>query len=211
MFWNVIDKNRQSVLGKLVDSPPVENSYLVGGTALALMIGHRESIDFDWFTPEPFTPDQIDSNLSIKGDLLISEAKKNTFHGIFNGVQITWLHYPHPLIEPLVENENPFFKMASLHDIGAMKIIAASQRGAKKDFIDLYMIEQSGLTIASIIKNLPKKFPDTSINYYHIIKSLVYFDDAEQEPMPRMLLELEWNTIKDFFIQIQKPLLDSLK
>ncbi len=98
--------------------------------------------------------------------------------------------------------------MASLHDIAAMKLIAASQRGSKKDFIDLYMIEQNGLTLASIIKSLPEKYPNTSINYYHIIKSLVYFDDAELEPMPRMLVELEWGTTKDFFVQKQKSLLE---
>jgi len=137
LFWNVIDQTRQSVLKQILESDPVPNCYLAGGTALALLIGHRESIDFDWFAPAPFNPEQIESSLSQLGQLMITEAKPNTFHGIFNGVQVTWLHYPRPLLNDLIVSaEMPQFKMASLLDIGVMKLIAASQRGAKKDFID---------------------------------------------------------------------------
>lgn len=105
---------------------------------MAFILGHRESIDFNWFTPTPFTLEQIESKLTPLGQLMITEPKPNTFHGIFNGVQVTWLYYPRPLLDPLVTSSDiANFKMASLLDIGTMKVIAASQRGAKKDFIDL--------------------------------------------------------------------------
>ncbi|MBY9078745.1 nucleotidyl transferase AbiEii/AbiGii toxin family protein [Paenibacillus sp. HN-1] len=209
MFWNVIDPTRQSVLKQILESDPVPGSYLAGGTALALLLGHRESIDFDWFTPNPFSPGQIESSLSPRGQLMISEAKPNTFHGVFNGVQVTWLHYPRPLLDELfVLIDLPQFKMASLLDIGVMKLIAASQRGAKKDFIDLYTLEQHGVPVTSLISRLADKFPGSSVNYYHIVKSLVFFEDADMEPMPRMLHSIEWGTIKDYFIRLQKPLLD---
>lgn len=209
MFWNVIDQTRQSVLKQILEADPVPENYLAGGTALALLLGHRESIDFDWFTPIPFSPEQIDSSLSSRGQLMISEAKPNTFHGIFNGVQVTWLYYPRPLLDDLiVSTEMPQLKMASLQDIGVMKLIAASQRGAKKDFIDLYALEQHGVSVTSLISRLADKFSGSSINYYHIVKSLVFFEDAEVEPMPRMLHSMEWNVIKDYFIRLQKPLLD---
>lgn len=212
MFWNVIDQNRQSVLKRILETPPVENFYLAGGTALALLLGHRESIDFDWFTKDPFTSSQIEMNLSQIGHLVITEAKPNTFHGLLDGVQVTWLYYPRPLLEPIIASTEMFnLQIASIEDIGTMKLIAASQRGAKKDFIDLYMIEQSGVSLTSLIKRLPDKFPNSSINFYHIIKSLVFFEDAEQEPMPRMLQTLEWNTVKTHFVQIQKQLLDSIE
>ena len=166
MFWNVIDSTRKSVLRHILESPPIENFYLAGGTALALLLGHRESIDFDWFTPDPFASEQIETNLSRIGDLMVTEAKKNTFHGLLDGVQVTWLRYPRPLLEPLiVTSEMDHLRIASLEDIGTMKLIAASQRGARKDFIDLYMIEQSGVSLTSLIKRLPEKFPNTSINY----------------------------------------------
>jgi len=133
LFWNVIDQTRQSVLKQILESDPVPGSYLAGGTALALLLGHRESIDFDWFTPQSFFPGQIEGSLSPRGQLMISEAKPNTFHGIFDGVQVTWLYYPRPLLDDLIVSDvMPQFKMASLLDIGVMKLIAASQRGANQ-------------------------------------------------------------------------------
>lgn len=165
MFWNVIDQTRQSVLKQVLESDPVPDSYLAGGTALALLLGHRESIDFDWFTPTSFSPEQIESILSPIGQLMISEAKSNTFHGIFNGVQVTWLYYPRPLLDNLIVSDDlPLFKMASLFDIGVMKLIAASQRGAKKDFIDLYALEQHGIPVTSLISRLSDKFPGSSVS-----------------------------------------------
>ncbi|WP_049827320.1 hypothetical protein [Paenibacillus maysiensis] len=138
MFWVVIDPTRQSVLKQILESDAVPGSYLAGGTAL--LLGHRESIDFDWFTPNPFSPEQIESSLSPRGQLMISETKPNTFHGIFNGVQVTWLHYPRPLLDDLIVLiDLPQFKMASLLDIGVMKLIAASQQGAKKKTLLTYI------------------------------------------------------------------------
>ncbi len=91
-----------------------------------------------------------------------------------------------------------------------MKLVAASQIGAKKDFIDLYVIEKSGLPISSLLELLRIKFPEKTINFYHIVKSLVFFDDAELEPMPRMLHEIDWNGVKEFFINNQKELLRAI-
>jgi hypothetical protein len=196
-------------LNHILESEPVPDCYLAGGTALALLLGHRESIDFDWFTPTPFTPEQIEGGLSSRGQLMITEAKPNTFHGIFNGVQVTWLYYPRPLLDPLVvPADMPNLKISSLLDIGLMKLIAASQRGAKKDFIDLYALEQHGISVSFLISRLSDKYPGSSINYYHIVKSLVFFEDADQEPMPRMLKSIVWNEVKEHFIRLQKPLLD---
>jgi hypothetical protein len=210
MFWNVIDQNRQSVLRRIVSSPPVANCYLAGGTALALLLGHRESIDFDWFTPESFETEQVEAILSGIGNLVVTETKKNTFHGILEGVRVTWLHYPYPLLEESATTEFPGLKLASITDIGTMKLIAASQRGAKKDFVDLYAISQSGVTLDYLIGRLSEKFQSASINYYHIVKSLTYFEDAELEPMPRMFHTVEWADIKQFFYKVQKPMLDSI-
>ncbi len=127
MFWNVIDHARQSVLKQILESPPVPDCYLAGGTALALLLGHRESIDFDWFTSDHFSPDQIENTLAGQGNLLVTEAKPGTFHGIFEGVQVTWLHYASPLLESVITSiEIPGLRIASLTDIGTMKLIAAS-------------------------------------------------------------------------------------
>lgn len=100
----------------------------------------------------------------------------------------------------IVSDDMPQFKMASLLDIGVMKLIAASQRGAKKDFIDLYALEQHSVSIALLISLLVDKFSGSSINYYHIVKSLVFFEDAEMEPTQSRSVEMRMLSILASFM-----------
>lgn len=81
MFFEVIDDTRKSVLNRILTQPPIKDMYLAGGTALAFQLGHRESIDFDWFTTHEFHPEDIESSLGEMGELLVAESKRNTFHG----------------------------------------------------------------------------------------------------------------------------------
>lgn len=71
----------------------------------------------------------------------------------------------------------------------------------------MYALEQHSIPVTSLISRLADKFPGSSVNYYHIVKSLVFFEDAEQESMPRMLRSVDWDVIEDYFIRLQKPLL----
>ena len=191
--------------------PPVPGAYLAGGTAAALQVGHRESIDFDFFSPTEVQPDDISRALQASGVLLVTDIKRGTFHGLWNGVQVTWLHYPFPVIHDFVKAvDMPGFQAASLTDIALMKLVAVSQRGARKDFIDLYAIVQLGISLVDLLKLLPIKYPETQINLYHIIKSLIYFEDAEREPELRMLQPLSWESAKSFFLDVQRSLVDAL-
>jgi hypothetical protein len=208
VFWSTLDRPRQILLRKIVENTPVPNSYLAGGTGLALMFGHRESVDFDWFTPNQFDNEDLYRRLAQIGKVMITETKKGTFHGFVDDIQVTWLWYPNPLIEPLVKvKDMPGLSLASVMDIGLMKWVAVSQRGARKDFIDLYMICQKGINLESMLAFLPEKYPEAKINYYHMIKSLSYFEDAEREIMPIMKIDIDWEKIKDYFLQVQKKLL----
>ncbi|MHB1627940.1 MAG: nucleotidyl transferase AbiEii/AbiGii toxin family protein [Bacilli bacterium] len=211
MFWNVLDQHRQSVLRQLSMEPPVPDAYLAGGTAVALQIGHRESIDFDFFSPREVQPDDIIRALQSSGVLLTTDIKRGTFHGIWNDVQVTWLHYPFPVIRDCVKAADmPGFQAASLIDIALMKLIAVSQRGARKDFVDLYAIAQHDILLVDLLGLLPSKYPETQINLYHIIKSLIYFEDAEREPELRMLQPISWESVKSYFMDSQRRLLDAL-
>lgn len=210
MFLHILNEPRILLLNKLLDTPPVPGTYLVGGTALALMCGHRESIDFNWFTAVPFKGEDIKNALLTVGELRVSEIKKGIFHGFVDGIQVTWLHYPNPMLKKFVRHPNfPNLKLASILDIAVMKWVAISDRGSRKDFIDLYFICQSqkGLTMESLLPLLEKKFPGRAINYYHTIKSLSYFEDAEQEAWPVMHMPVEWEEIKEFFRLEQAKLL----
>lgn len=207
MFWSILDDHRRSVLERVVRTSLVEGCYLAGGTALALLLGHRESVDFDWFSPNPFSPQEITNSLQHMGELEVSMEREGTFHGFLDGVQVTWLYYPRPLLRPVIAANEPNFKLASLEDIGVMKLVSVSQRGAKKDFIDLYELERNGVRLSELLRLIEAKFSPSKINYYHIVKSLLYFEDAEREPMPVMLTHIDWNEVKRFFVSRQAELL----
>lgn len=209
MFLNILGEPGLHLLKQVLAAPPVPNAYLAGGTALALILGHRESVDFDWFSPAMFDVEAVEKNLSKMGQLRISETKKGTFHGFVNGIRVTWLYYPNPLLDELITSPDiPGLRLASLIDIALMKWAALSSRGSRKDFIDLYFIAQTGLELKLFLPLLANKFPDSNINYYHMIKSLAYFDDAEHEAWPIMHKTVQWEEVKVFFLQQQRLLLD---
>lgn len=207
MFLNILDEPRQLLLRKLSASLPVTDSYLAGGTALALIFGHRESIDFDWFTPSDFDPGELASRLSEVGEVRVAETRSGTFHGWVDGIQVTWLRYPNPILDEFItSDEVAGLKLASINDLSIMKWAALSDRGSIKDFIDLYKICMSGVSFDSLIPKLPLKFPKANINLYHMIKSLAYFDDAEKEVSPVMIHDISWSEVKAYFTNLQKKL-----
>ncbi len=211
LHWDTLGTERKTFLERLVENQPVKRCYLAGGTALALLIDHRESIDFDWFTPTDFDPEIVANSLSGLGRLEVTEAAKRTLHAIIDGIRITYLHYPNPLLADLIQPPDmPRLSLASLLDIGLMKWAAVSHRGSRKDFVDLYLIVTQAHTFEELSDLLPKKFPEAKINLYHMIKSLSYFVDAEREPPLIMRQLLPWDKVKEFFLQEQRRLMDHL-
>lgn len=211
MFWEVINSEEEKVLKRIVADLPVDESYLAGGTGLALLLGHRKSIDFDWFTPAEFEPAELENKLASIGTLMVLKSKAGTFHALLDQIRITWLHYPYPHIHPpLNVSQLPGLKIASLTDIGIMKWIAISQRGTKKDFIDLYFILQEGLSLDGLMTFLPEKFPQKNLNFYHLIRSLGYFEDAEKQEHLNMLKQVSWQQVKSFFTTEKNRLLEVL-
>lgn len=209
MFFNILSKPGLHFLKKISSALPVPGAYLAGGTALALILGHRESIDLDWFSPVMFNTKAVAESLSKLGQLRISEVKKGTLHCFLDDIQVTWLYYPNPLLAELqTAPEIPGLSLASLLDIAVMKWAALSSRGSRKDFIDLFFIAQTGLELKELVPLLNKKFPAANINYYHMFKSLAFFDDAEHEPWPVMHRPVQWEEIKTFFRQQQELLLN---
>ena len=122
-----------------------------------------------------------------------------TVHAILNGVQITFLHFENNLVEDKVTTEDlQGLYLASIKDIAIMKLIAISQRGTKRDFFDLYFIcNNFDITIKNILDLLDKKYDKNKINYLHIIQSLAYFEDAEDENLPKVFIDYNWETIKN--------------
>ena len=172
--------------------------YLAGGTALALQAGHRQSVDLDFFTPQKsFDEKEVEETLSSAGDWKTSSLDRGTIYGELAGAKISLIAYP-------------FFKpRASLiqvgtvsiltpADIAIMKIVAISQRGKRRDFIDLYWISKNVQPLRESVYRVDSQYSVTQ-NPNHILKSLVYFSDADDDPMPQIFFEATWDQIKNYF------------
>ncbi len=171
---------------------------LAGGTAAALHLGHRTSVDFDFFTERPFSTEQVlqkMKRLGLKPDIL--QEEKGTLTVTAGGVKISFFHYPYPFREPAADFSG--VRVAGLIDIASMKILAINQRGAKRDFVDLYFILLD-VPFAKIAENLISRFGAGRVNPVVIGKALVYFHDAETDPDPEYLgRKKDWKAVKKFF------------
>lgn len=175
--------------------------YLSGGTALSLQLGHRESEDLDFFTQEPFKPELIEQQLLVYGKLSETELSSGTLNTYLNGVKLQFLHYPYRLIEPEVIWEG--IHLSSVIDIACTKLQTVGMRGSKKDFIDIYFLLQQ-MPLETLLKYTKEKYAESDYSETHILKSLVYFDDAEVQPMPRMHQDVSWEQIKQEIITAVK-------
>lgn len=205
MYWNIIDKDRYQLLKNIMDIVAIPDFYMIGGTALSLQLGLRESFDFDFCVPIQFNNELLLEELEKIGDIKVKQNQKGTCDVIINGVQVSFFYYPNKVIKELITTpEMPKLKMASILDIAIMKIVAIGGRGAKKDFFDLYnIINKYKVTIKELAEGLIEKYGNKT-NYVNIIMGLSYFEDAEQEVLPKTFVEYNWEEIKDFFINYQK-------
>ena len=200
IFWEVLSKQQTTIL-PCFSLLKEKNFYLAGGTALALQIKHRTSLDFDFYTEEEFLPEDI-IELFRKGTREITEVQtaKGTLICRIKGMEVSLFHYPYSLLEPLVKSKN--LNLVSLKDIAAMKLIAIIQRGTKRDFFDLYfLIDKIGL--GRIIELTQKKYPP--FNAYLALQALTYFEDAEKEDFSERKIvffkPLSWDKVKEFFVE----------
>jgi len=191
----------QKVLGQLRKILHTHNFILSGGTALSLQLGHRVSVDLDLFTETPFSTEEIYREIKKAGlNPSVLQEEKGTLTTIVKKVKVSMFHYPYPFIDKKIEWKG--INIAGILDIAAMKVIAITQRGAKRDFVDLYFILQD-TPFRKVAENMVKRFGKDRINPIHIGKSIVYFTDAEVDPDPRYCREKHpsWEEIKGFFIK----------
>lgn len=205
MYWNIIDKDRYKLLKDIIETVIIPTYYMIGGTALSLQMGLRESFDFDFCVPTQFNNELLLEELGKIGEMKVKQNQSGTCDVILNGVQVSFFYYPNKIINKLViPQEMPKLKMASILDIAIMKIVAIGGRGAKKDFFDLYnIINKCKISIKELAEGLIEKCGNKT-NYVNIIMGLSYFEDAEQEILPKTFVEYNWEEIKEFFINYQK-------
>ena len=190
----VLSPEAWRLVRRLVADGCLETWTLAGGTGLALQFGHRYSEDLDFFRVEDFETEPLIERLSDVGSLSIQSRSSRTLHVVLEGLRVRFLGMQAPLVYPGTPYRG--LTIADPRDIAAMKLVAIGGRGSRKDFVDLYFFLQTGGSLESTIDLVRRRFPKVDYNEYHLLKSLVYFEDAEAEPMPSMIREATWSAIK---------------
>ena len=204
MFQQAVDAGLILLMKKLSSEKIIGgNFYLAGGTALALHYGHRKSVDLDLFSEEEFNLDEVSNQLSKMG-CMVDAASRQTLHASLEGTHLSLFHYPFPMNSPLeIISDEIKMKIASVSDIAPMKVTAISHRAEKKDFYDMYEICKHH-SMNEIRDWCFKKFNLEKTNTYHLIRSMLYFDDAEQSMEPESLNGTSWKMVKQYFADNEK-------
>jgi len=191
-------------LKKLMQVPEMRDFQLVGGTALAMQIGHRLSIDLDFFTPNiDFDAEVLFEVLQREAEAELIRRKDNWMALKLDGIKVDVLKYPYELLEPFIEEDG--IRLISKADIVSMKLSAIVGRGTKKDFFDIFFLLQE-FSISEMLELYTRKFGIA--NHFHVLKSLTYFEDAEPENDPVMLEKVTWKRVKS---RLEKVVGDYIK
>ena len=159
---------------------------------MALQIGHRVSIDLDLFTPEDYDKDMLIQALDEEFEFSIVSEENRMLISYVNQIKVDFVKMSYPILFPplLVEG----VRMLDIKDIAPMKLKAITQRGSKKDFFDLYYLLES-MPLERILELFKKKFKQYEV--FHVIKSLGYFEDAEQYADPVVFDKtVSWEKVK---------------
>lgn len=192
-----IQPNTLELLKAIAAQPEVQGTRLVGGTALALQYGHRQSIDLDFFGALPEDRDVLIDAIRRVGEEMVINRSKLIVQMVVNQVKVDFVDYSScPWIDEPVVGDG--FVLASDKDIAAMKVNAIIGRGTRKDFIDLYVLLQH-YSLAEIMDFYKQKYPDFS--EYRAILSMTYFEDAEMQDMPLMFINTPWEEMKKTIIK----------
>lgn len=177
--------------------PVFSSYYLVGGTALALQIGHRVSIDLDMFGETPPKVETLTECLTEVGSVSILQQTPKILICTVNGIKVDFVCYHYALLNQLNIIEN--VRLVSTKYIAAMKLNAIVGCGSKKDFIDLYYLLKE-YSLEQMLQFYKQKYPQGS--EFMVMKSLTYFDDADKESTPVMLENVSWTQIKSELLSV---------
>ena len=211
MNSNCLPANSKHVIKRVSKIIDGYDFILAGGTALALQLGHRISVDLDFFSSRLFETNKFFKKLCDTGSKVqIQDESKGTLYVVIDGVKLSFLYYPYPFVEKTIKWQK--IDLANILDIAGMKIIAIIQRGAKRDFVDLYFILQN-VPFWKIADNIINRYGKNRINPVSFGKGVVFFDDAETDPDPEYCSKIKpsWKEVKRFFINHVKQLVFDLQ
>jgi hypothetical protein len=192
----VLAAAQKRVLRRLGPLMTRKGFYLAGGTAIAVHLGHRRSVDFDWFTGE-----RIGDAMSLARELgdehvsfTVDQVARGTLHGTVSGVRVSFFEYRYPLLRQTTLWPEYGCLLSSLDDLACMKLSAVAQRGSRKDFVDLYALGLKHRPLAEMLRLYQRKYGIEDVA--HVLHGLVYFDDADRDRLPRTYWDADWNRVK---------------
>ena len=191
LYLETVESSTLELLKKLQRLPVLEQTWLVGGTALALQLGHRKSIDLDFFGTVDCEAEYLRESIAGIASLTILKESPHIHIYIVDGIKVDIVNYKYPWLDDVVLEQG--LRLASVSDIAAMKITAIIGRGTKKDFIDIAFLLHH-FSLEEILHFYAAKYNDSSV--FMAMKSLAYFDDAEADPMPDMFVNQSWQQVK---------------
>ncbi len=202
LHLEAITPEAQRALGFLAQQPFIRRFYLGGGTALALQLGHRISYDLDFFSWEDQlkagTRAGIVAALRKSGQAEIQTSEDVMIVATLMGVKVSFIYQHHPLLEPTLDIEG--IRLASITDIGLMKLAAINSRGRRRDFVDLYCMRDIA-PLDRLLELAPQKYYDRPSFTVIAARALCYFEDAEQDPRELVMLKrVRWNDVKRYCI-----------
>lgn len=200
---SIISLHTFQLIQQLQSLPELANFYLVGGTSLALQMGHRNSIDIDLFSQNNFTESEIGDALKGRHDFIVTVSRNNTVLGVVDKVKTDFIKHDYPFINAPITEEGITY--LSKEDISAMKLHAIIQSGKRlKDFIDIYFLLQY-FTMDQLIGFFVKKYSYS--NPLIALKAVTYFDDIDENiDPPKLLQPLPLSTIKKrILLAAQQP------
>ena len=190
LSYETVEPHTLELLKRIMAEPLFSDMRLVGGTALALQYGHRRSVDL--FGSMPQDADGMEEKLAAISELHVIKNSERIRIYSLDKIKVDFVDYSrYPWIDKPVVDGN--IRLASPRDIAAMKINAAEGWGTKKDFIDIYFLLQH-YSLSDILAFYSQKYPEYS--KFRALMSLTYFEDAENQLMPKMFNHVSWETVK---------------
>ena len=194
--YQVLDPGTLDLLIKISSNALFREYRLVGGTSLALQFGHRKSIDLDFFGDILIDETDMIQTLTAFGTVRQTVKSPRIQSFFVNDIKLDIVHYPYNWLSEEIIEDN--IRLASIQDIAPMKLSAITNRGTKKDFVDVYLL-LNYLSLNEMLTLYSKKYPQSSD--FFVLRSLTYFEDADQNADPEMLIKYNWQTIKKKIIK----------
>lgn len=197
-----VEKSTFALLNRLMNDKPFSDFFLVGGTSLALQLGHRKSIGLDLLTRNDIDVSVLDNHLKENYGFRQRFRANNTLKGDIDGVFIDCIKYDYPLLKPVLVEEN--IRIASMEDVCCMKLSEITDNGTRvKDFVDIAFLSTK-FSLSEMLLFYKQKY--TEENVITPVKALLYFDDIDFKTEPAELFnaEFDWKKIKARIVAMTK-------